>query len=213
MSLDVWLRTGRQVEVGGKKLWMLPLPLSMLYPVFGWLEKNATDVVNDFVKNAGKEKAPNPLVLVTRVLSKVDIPTVAVSIFSFPKNPETGKRLNSCLNKPWWKFWVKQSDWSKKFFDQYLDIPTSQKLLQTFTELNDLPNLIKNLQSLPVTQKVMEAASLTFGIPYLNSLLQSTGLAQSKLEGSQSRKSTDLPKQPDLGKPEFGTSQSPTMVQ
>lgn len=190
-ALDVWLKRGKKIEVGGKSLWMMPLPLSKLYPVFDWIEENATDVVNDFVKSAEPGKAPNPLVLVTRVLSRVDLPSLAANIFSFPKNPDTNQPLNEVL--------------TKEFFDDYLDIPTAQNLVQMFMDLNDLPNLIKNLQSLPVTQKVMEAASLTFGIPYLNSLLANTGLTQSKLEGSPSRKSIDSSKQSVSGGQVLGT--------
>lgn len=192
MSLEVWLKKGKSITVGGRELLMMPLPLTKLFSIGSWLEENSNEVIHETIKSTEPGKVPNPLVLVTKVLNKVDTSELALTIFSYPKNPETGELLNKGL--------------SKQFFDDYFDIPTAHEAYKLFVELNQLEELIKNLQSLPVIKKLMEAASLTFGIPYLSSLQQNMDSTQSASEGSRSRKSTDtlgettLEKQ-GLGKP------------
>lgn len=199
MSLEVWLKTGRKVTVGGRELTMMPLPLRRLYSVGSWLENNATDVVKETIAATNEGEVPNPMVLVARVLMRVDVAELAYAIFSLPKDPETGEQINKGL--------------SKEFFDDYLDTPTAQKLFKEFIEINDLESLIKNLQSLPVVKKLMEASSLTFGIPFLSSLQQSTASTQNKPEGSPSPKSTDssTPITEESLEQRTGTSQSRVM--
>lgn len=174
MSLDVWLRKGRKVVIGGKEMHMMPLPLVRLYDVGKWLEDNAGTVIREAIQNSG-DQVPNPISLIATVLLRVDVSSVALTVFSEPENPDTGEKVNKNL--------------TKEFFDKYLDIPTAQEMFQTFIELNDLEKLIKNLQSLPAIKKLMEASSLAFGIPFLNSLRQSTDLSQSGSEGSRFPKS------------------------
>ena len=156
---------------------MMPLPLSRLYSIGTWLETNATDVIKETIAATRSGEVPNPMTLVARVLLRVDVSELVLNILTLPKNPETGKQINEGL--------------TREFFDDYLDVPTAQDLFKQFIELNDLENLIKNLQSLPVVKKLMEASSLTFGIPFLSSLQQSTDSTQNKSEGSHSPKSTD----------------------
>jgi hypothetical protein len=194
MSLEVWLQRGRKVEVGGRELYMMPLPLTQLFSVGKWLEENSGDVLQETIKNTEPGKVPNPLVLVTRVLMKVDMSEVALKIFSYPRNPDTKECLNGEL--------------TKDFFDEYLDIPTAHRLFNDFIALNQLEELLKNLQSLPVIKKLMEAASLTFGIPYLSSLQQSTDSTPNGLEGSHSHKSMDSLEQTILEKQGLGTPSS-----
>jgi len=156
---------------------MMPLPLTRLVNVLHWLEENANEVVIDTVRNSEPGHVPNPMVLVTKVITRVDFPQVVCDVFSFPKDPDTKEQVNK--------------DLSREFFEIYLDIPTAHMLVKEFVELNQIPDLIKNFQSLPIANKLMEAASIMFGIPYLNSLQQSTSSAQTKSEGSPSHKSTD----------------------
>jgi hypothetical protein len=201
MSLDVWLKRGKTVNVGGRDLVMLPLPVTRLFKVMYWLEENANDVIRDTIQTTEPGKVPNPMVLVTRVLAKVDMSQVIFDVLIYPKNPDTKKPINEGL--------------TKEFVEEYLDIPTANALVKAFVQLNEIEDIIKNLQSLPVVKKLMEAASLTFGIPYLSSLQQSTGSAQTQSEGSRSLKSTDT-LEPDiiekqgLGKP---SPEKPTLLQ
>lgn len=156
---------------------LMPLPLNRLHSVLKWMETNSVDVIREVVAASEENTVPNPMMLVARVLLRVDVPEVAFNIFSGPKDPETGEQINKGLSKEW--------------FEEYLDAPTAKMCFEKFVEINDIENLIKNLQSLPVVKKLMEVSSLTFGIPFLNSLRQSTDSAQTKPEGSPSLKSTD----------------------
>lgn len=194
-SLDVWLKSSRKVTVGGRELFMMPLPLTKLYAIGRWLELNANDVVKETITATEPGEIPNPMVLVARVLLKVDVNEIALQIFSLPKNPDNGEQVNKGL--------------TKEFFDDYFDMPTAQLVFKEFVELNDIGNLIKNLQSLPVVKKLMEASSLTFGIPFLNSLRLSTDSNPNKLEGSPSPKSTDLSPQTTEGSSEKNQTENP----
>lgn len=177
MSLDIWLKRSKQVTVGGRELYMMPLPLNRLYEIGRWLETNANDVIKETISTSKDGTVPNPIGLITTVLMRVDVSEMALKIFSTPKNPDTDEPLNPNL--------------TKQFFDDYLDVPTAQELFYVFVELNDLERLIKNLRSLPMIRSLMEASSLAFGIPFLNSLRQNTASAQTQLGGSPSLKSTD----------------------
>ena len=200
MSLDVWLKKGKPVVIGGREFIMLPLPVSRLFKVMNWLEENANDVISDVVKNTEPGKVPNPMVLVTRVLSKVDTSQVIFDILSYPKDPDT----KQCINK----------EISKEYIEEYLDIPTAHSIVKVFIELNEIPDIIKNLQSLPVIKKLTDIASFVFGIPFLNSLRLSTDSTQSVSEGSHSPKSTGMSEQTILERQGLGTSQEkPTVLQ
>lgn len=201
MSLETWINQGRKVSVGGKELVMMPLPVVRLFRVLNWLENNANEVVRDTFRDAEPGKIPSPMSLVTRVFGKVDMTQLVFDILSIPKDPDTGESINKGL--------------TKEFIEDYLDIPTAHKLVQVFVEINDVPGIIKNLQSLPVIKKLTEAASLTFGIPYLNSLHQSTVSTPSASEGSHSHKSMDTSEHvstegQDLGKT---IQEKPTLLQ
>lgn len=176
MSLDVWIKKGKKVTVGGRELTMMPLPLTRLFKIVGWLEENSNDVIKSALDRESKE-IPNPMVLIVRVFNKIDLSEVALDIFSFPKDPDTGEQINKNL--------------TKEFFDIYLDIPTAHTLVKMFGQLNEVEEIIKNLQSLPIVKGVLEMMSPIFGIPFLNSLQQNMGSHQSKPEGSHSLKSTD----------------------
>lgn len=175
-SLDVWIQKGKKVTIGGRELIMMPLPLTRLFKVVNWLEENSNEVIKEAVKAESKE-IPNPMVLIVRVINKIDLSAVALEVFSFPKDPDTGEPLNKGL--------------TREFFETYLDIPTAHTLVKTFGQLNEVEELIKNLRSLPIVKGVLELTSPIFGIPFLNSLHQSISSPQSKPEGSPSLKSTD----------------------
>ncbi len=178
---------------------MMPLPLKRLYSVGGWLEKNANEVIRETIAGMKEKNPPNPITLVSRVLARVDVSQLLCDIFSMPKDPETGKQLNP--------------DLTKGFFDEYLDVPTGHKLFLDFVEINDVEQLIKNLQSLPAVKRLMEAGSLAFGIPFLNTLQQNTDSAQMKSEGSPSPRSIDTLQQATIERQGLGKSDlQPTEV-
>ena len=168
----------------------MPLPLAKLISVIAWLEENANDVVLEVVKSGQPNNIPNPMVLITKVMSRVNFPEVVYDVFSYPKDPDTKEPINKKI--------------SKEFFEEYLDIPTAHHLVKEFAAINQVEELIKNFQSLPITKKAMEAVSIMFGIPYLNSLQQNTVSTQTPSEGSQSHKSTDTSKPITSAAPESG---------
>src|SRR5579885_1669377 len=135
MALDVWLKRGKTVNVGGKDLYMMPLPIKKLFAIGYWIEENSKDVIQEAINNFEPGQQLNPLVLVVRVLSKIDVSHLAYQIFSIPKDPITKEQVNK--------------DISVEFFEDYLDIPTAHLVAKTFIELNDVEEIIKNLQSLP----------------------------------------------------------------
>jgi hypothetical protein len=193
MSLDVWLSRGKKVQIGGRELIMMPLPLSKLKQIGHWLEDNCDDLVREVraeIRAGGT--APNPLGMVTRILLKVNVAETVFEIFSLPKDPVTREPINK--------------DISLEFFEDYLDIPTSNSVYTAFVELNQLEKLIKNLQSLPIAKDLMTAGMSTFGIPFLNTLLQNTDSAQKTSGGSPIPKSTDISEQRTSSEQDLGSS-------
>lgn len=177
--LEVWLARGAKVTVGGRELILMPLPLSRLHSMAAWLEVNANDVVQEVLATMStSKKNPNPFEMVSKVLLRINVSEVVFELFCWPKNPETGELLNSSL--------------TKEFFDDYLDVPTAHEIFQKLVQLNELGALLKNLQSLPVIKKLWEAATLTYGIPFLNSFQLSTDFPLNKQENSPFPKSTDM---------------------
>jgi len=185
MSLAIWLKVGQKVTVGGRELYMMPLPLRKLYGIGDWIEEQSKGVLSEVASDVSPGKSINPLVIISKVMTKIDVSELAVIIFNFPKDPDSGNLINPPTDKA--------------FFDEYLDIPTAHQLFIKFIEMNQLEELVKNLRSLPVVKKLMEAASLTYGIPFLNSLPNATTSNRTQLEGSQSPKSTNSSRQEDLG--------------
>jgi hypothetical protein len=192
MSLDVWLSRGKKVQIGGRDLIMMPLPLSKLKQIGHWLEDSCDDLVREVrTEIRAGAAAPNPLTMVTRILLKVDVVETVFEIFSLPKDPVTREPINK--------------DLSKEFFEEYLDIPASHSVYNAFVELNQLEKLLKNLQSLPIAKDLMTAGMSTFGIPFLNTLLQNTDSAQKTSGGSLTRKSTDTLEQRTSSEQDPGT--------
>lgn len=199
MSLDVWLRKGEKVQIGGRELILMPLPLSRLVEIGHWLEENCNEVVQDVIEELrGGKEAPNPLGLVTKVLLKVNTSQVAMEIFARSRKPGTKELLNT--------------DLTVEFFEEYLDTPAAQELFRKFIKVNQLEDLIKNLWSLPIVKKVIEAGALVYGIPFLSSLQQSTDSVQSKSEGSHSHKSMDTSQPATSDEQEAGTSPSQNLI-
>ena len=178
MSLEVWMKKGTKITVGGRELILLPLPLSNLIAIGHWLEDNCNDVVQEIVVDLKKgEQAPNPFSLIAKVLLRVNVSQIALVMFDSPKDPLTKKKLNDGL--------------TVEFFEEYLDIPTAHELFNKFVEINQLEDLIKNLSRLPLVKKLIEAGTLAYGIPFLNSLQPSTVSAPKESEGSLSHRSMD----------------------
>lgn len=188
MSLEIWLKRGQKVTVGGRDLYLMPLPLQRLYGIGEWIEEQSKGVLNEAVAEIEPGKSINPLVIISKVMAKIDVSELAVIIFALPKDPETGKPINPPLTKEW--------------CDSYIDIPTAHELFMKFIAMNQLEELIKNLRSLPVVKRLMEAADLTYGIPFLNSLPRNTDLNQTQLGGSLSHKSTNSSEQEKIDKTE-----------
>ena len=182
MSLDLWLSRGKKVQVGGRELIMMPLPLVRLKQIGHWLEDNCDELVQEVRKEVrAGGSVPTALSMVTRILLKVNVTEVIFGIFSLPRDPITKEQVNK--------------DISVEFFEEYLDIPTSHAIYLAFVELNQLEKLVKNLQSLPIAKELMTAGMSTFGIPFLSSLQQSTGSPQKTSEGSPTHKSIDTSEQ------------------
>lgn len=197
MSLDLWLKKGSKVMVGGRELILMPLPLAKLVSIGHWLEENCNEVVQEILEEIRKGKeTPNPLALVTKVLLRVDMAETALLLFEFPKDPLSRKHINT--------------DLTKEFFEEYLDIPTSQELFRKFVEINQLEELLKNLQSLPLAKKLIEVWTLAYGIPYLSSLQPNMGSVQEKSEGSLSHKSTATSEPATTGEQDPGSLSSLT---
>jgi len=193
VSLDTWLKKSVKVEVGGRELFLAPLPLARLVEIGHWLEDNCNEVVQDVLDEMKVSKeTPNPLSLITKVLLRVNMSDVSMQLFARAKKPGGNELLNS--------------DLSKEFFDEYLDIPTVKEIFEKFVAVNQLEDLIKNLYRLPIVKKVMEAGLLTYGIPYLNSLPQSMDSAPVKSEGSLSPKSTTTSAQVTSEEQDLGSS-------
>jgi len=191
MSLEIWLARGREVRIGGRKLRLMPLPLSRLHVVGNWLNENCREVVRDLIATQTTQ-TPDPFAMITQVLLRVDVAEVAYQLFSTSKDPETGKPINEGL--------------TKEFFEEYLDVPAAHELFKIFIEVNEVPDLLKNLQRLPMVQALTEISMTTLGLPYLSSLRLSTASTQRKSEGSQSLKSTDSLEGATTGTPETGNS-------
>ena len=190
MSLDKWLARGKPIMIGGREFLVMPLPLTRLHELGIWLETNCKEVVREFFADAKAEK-PNPLVMVSKVLMRVDTAEVIHNLLITPKNPETREPINSV---------------TLDFISEYLDVPSAHEFYTAFVEVNDLESLLKNLQRLPIVKNLMEAASLTFGIPFLSSLEQSTVSHQKRSEGLPSRKSTATSAPVSTGAQEAGKS-------
>lgn len=173
MSLEKWLSTGKKVSVGGRELIMMPLPLRKLHGLGVWLETTTREQFLSRLKEP--DALQDPFIVLKEILVKVDLSDLCMEIFS-TKDP-AGKLINEGI--------------SEEFFDEYLDAPTVKNLVKAFVEVNEIEEIIKNLSSLPIVKGMVEAMSLTFGLPFLKSLLPSTDSAQTQSEGSLSRRSTD----------------------
>jgi hypothetical protein len=178
MSLQKWLGKGKRVSIGGKEFLVMPLPLKTLYDVWDWLEQNCKDTIQEVLEEMKTSTtAPNALELIGRVLRRVNLVDVAHHVLTITKNPETGKPLNEV---------------SKEFLMEYLDLPSSKEFAVVFVEVNQLEDMIKNLQRLPIAQKVMDLVQTTLGLPFLNLLQQNMDSLQQKSGSSPSNKSDSI---------------------
>ena len=180
MNLSKWLARGTKVSIGGKDFVLMPLPLKKLYDVWEWLEQSCRETIEDALEEMKTSTTPpNPLELIGRVLRKVDMVDVIYMLLTMSKNPETKQPIN---------------DVTKEFLGEYLDVPAAKDLAVKFVEVNQLEDIVKNLQRLPIAQKVTELLQTTLGLPFLSSLQPSTDSRQEESEGTQSHKSSAISK-------------------
>lgn len=194
MSLEIWLATGRDVVIGGRTFKLMPLPLRHLNTLGKWLEGNCNDLVKQVIASAKTAQEINPFGMVTEILLRIDVNELIYQMLTQAKDPETREPINVV---------------TKDFIDEYLDPMSAQKFVETFIEVNDLHELIKNLRRLPILQKLMDAALSTFGLPYLSSLQPNTVSAQKLSEGSPTPKSSSTSPGATTAQPEAGKSSKP----
>jgi len=174
-ALDVWLGLGKKVQVGGKEFVLMPLPLSRLRKIGDWLQNATLDEVKDVVREA--KATSDPWKSVAAILKRIDIHDVVFHLFADPKDTE-GTQVNPEI--------------TKEFLEEYLDTPTVRRIFKAFIEVNELEETIKNLSDLPGARRLMEALTITFGLPFLNSLQQSMGFDPNRSESSPVPRSTDI---------------------
>lgn len=182
-GLDVWLQTGRKVNVRGRELILMPLPLKHLKIALESIESVTKDFVKDFVIKADRGEL-DFMSIARDVLNSFNSTDVAYSVFMLSKDPETGASLNKDLTKEW--------------LEDNLDLPTMRRLIVEFVEVNEIEDTLKKAQDLPMLKGVVDALMMTYGIALLKSSPQSMDSHPDKSEISPSPKSTDTAN-PDTG--------------
>lgn len=193
MSLEVWLQLGKPVTIGGKEMLVMPLPLPRLREAIVEFDKRIWEMFKEMRED--KVETPNLMQFIVDIINSFDTTELAYKLLTIPKNPETNRPVN---------------DVTKEFLDEYLDIPSMRKLMVTFVEVNEIEGLIKNLQSLPMLKKLMEAATTTYGVKFLNFLQQNTASNLGRSQNSLSPRSTDTSVPDTTGTPESGPEQKRT---
>lgn len=172
-ALELWLQKGKPINIGPKEFLLFPLPLTEIGKVQGWIDGTTKDVLLEAMK---EEKTPSPWGLIADVLKQVDVYELCLTVFG-TRHPETDEPINKGL--------------TREYLEKYLDTPTTQKIILTFIEINELEEAIKNLQRLPMVGSLMEALKSTFGLPFLTHLATSTDSLPGTSEGSVSPKSSN----------------------
>lgn len=188
-GLELWLQEGRKIRIGPKEFYLMPMPLSKFRYFRDWLDTTTKDVILQALK---EEKNPGPWSLVIDVVKQVDIYDFILKAFD-RKDPDTGEPINKGLNR--------------EYLEEYLDTPTTRKIIFTFIEVNDLEEALKNLQRLPMVNQILEAVKQTFGLPFLKHLDMNMASVQPTLEGSASPKSASTSEAASEGTPESGPQQ------
>lgn len=155
-ALELWLQQGRPINIGPKEFILFPTPLTELSKVQKWIDGTTKDMLLEALKD---EKTPSPWGLIADVLKQADVYELCLNMFS-TRHPETDEPINKEL--------------TRVYLERYLDTPTTQKIVLTFIEINDLGEALKNLQRLPMVGSLMEALKSTFGLPFLTHLATST---------------------------------------
>jgi len=174
-GLDLWLELGRKVSIGGREFHLMPLPLSRLRKALAVIDDRIAGFVKDFVIETDKGEM-NVLRLISDVMNSFDAGQVVYDVLTFCKDPDTGEPINKV---------------TKEWLDDVLDIPTLRKVIVEFVEVNEVEDIIKKAQSLPMVSQLLDAMKMTYGLALLKSSRQSTDSAPVRSESSPSPKSTD----------------------
>lgn len=186
-GLEIWLAQGKEIQVGPKTLLLLPTPIVKFRNVTRWIDETTKGVLLDALKNGDKDLTPWKIM--ADVVREVDVAELCMRIFE-RENPQTGEAINAGIDK--------------KFFEDFLDTPTTQRIIKTFIEVNDFEEAIKNLQRLPMVQSLLEVLKSSFGLPFLTSLVQNMDSNLGTLEGLPSLKSSTTSEGAFTGTPGSG---------
>ena len=154
MSLKVWLESCGKVEIGGKEVHIAPLPISRLRKVAEYLGEKTEAKFVDLIRS--QQLNPNAMRFVSELLSSLDVSEIVYNLLTTSKDPDTGETINGWLTKDW--------------LEEYLDAPAVKRIYIEFVKINELEEILKNLQSLPVARRLLENLTSTFGIALLSSL-------------------------------------------
>lgn len=174
-SLGKYCETGKKESIGGKEVVIMPLPISRLKKIAGYLQDHVDAHLTEML--ASQKENPNIMQMVVDVLTAMDVCEIVFHALTTVKNPETGQPFNGDVTKEW--------------LEDYLDIPTIQRLVPVFIEVNELESLIKNYQRLPLLGQIVESLKATFGIALLTSLPANMVSQLERPESSPSLSSMD----------------------
>jgi len=175
-GLDIWLETGRKVRIGGRELWMVPLPLGRLKKALEAFDERTKGMIKDFVTEANQGKM-DVVKFTMSVLNTYNSTDLVYEILMYGKDPDTGKPLNEDLTKEW--------------IEDNLDIPSLRRLIVDFVEVNEIEEVLKKAADLPSVGIMIQAMTMTYGLGFLKSSQASTALDLGRSETSPSPKSTD----------------------
>ena len=192
-GLDIWLQTGRKVNIRGKELILMPLPLKHLKSALESIESVTRDFARDFVVKADRGEL-DFMSIARDVLNSFNSTEVAYSVFMLAKDPDTGESLNRDLTKEW--------------LDENLDLPTMRRLIAEFVEVNEIEDALKKARDLPMLKGVVDALMMTYGIALLKSSQPITDSTPGKSLTSPSLSSTDTAN-PDTGETQENGTRSP----
>jgi hypothetical protein len=196
MPLEVWLESGQDVFIGGRKFVLVPVPFSRLRNVAQGIEEHVRKEYQSLLKTPS-ENVDLPG-FIQGVVKTIDFVDVVYHLLADPKNPEDGSPVNV--------------DVKKEFIDDYLDTPTLRRFIQKFIQVNDLEETLKNLCGLPGVKQAVEGLMATFGLALLNSLRTSTGSPLDRSQPSPFRKSTGTSQPTTTETPESGPDKPPMVM-
>jgi hypothetical protein len=174
-NIDVWLSRGKKVELGGRELTMMPLPLSKLRGVQAVLEEKIYERTHELVED--QKRSPDAMQFIADILKSMDFVDMTYHILADPKRPDDSGPINPGL--------------TKQFVEDYLDTPTLRKLVLTFIEVNELEEVVKGFMSLPGVTKLVEVLMTTFGTTFLASFSRNSISTAGRSQNSPIHSSQD----------------------